>query len=146
MSRSYGRWGRCTATSKQTEQQCRQPAVPGLEVCHYHGGGSPQARKAAARRLLEERMTGEVGDALAVLDVGADNADPLRTLLGAVAKAEALTELVGPDALRSRLDPTALQAGRIEHALRFSLGMTIYAGTSEIQRNIIAQRACWLPR
>jgi len=60
--------------------------------------------------------------------------------------AEDLTELVGPDALRSRLDPTAVAGGRIEHALRFSLGTTIYAGTSEIQRNIIAQQACGLPR
>ncbi len=60
--------------------------------------------------------------------------------------AEDLTELIGPDALRSRLDPTAVEAGRIEHALRFSVGTTIYAGTSEIQRNIIAQHACGLPR
>jgi alkylation response protein AidB-like acyl-CoA dehydrogenase len=60
--------------------------------------------------------------------------------------AEDLTELVGPDALRSRLDPSALVGGRIEHALRFSLGTVIYAGTSEIQRNIIAQQACRLPR
>jgi alkylation response protein AidB-like acyl-CoA dehydrogenase len=60
--------------------------------------------------------------------------------------ADDLAELVGPDALRSRLDPTAVADGRIEHALRFSLGTTIYAGTSEIQRNIIAQRACGLPR
>ena len=60
--------------------------------------------------------------------------------------AEGLTALVGPDALRSRGDPTALGRGRIEHALRFSLGTTIYAGTSEIQRNIIAQRRCGLPR
>jgi alkylation response protein AidB-like acyl-CoA dehydrogenase len=60
--------------------------------------------------------------------------------------AEDLAELVGPDALRSKLDPTAIGTGTIEHALRFSLGTTIYGGTSEIQRNIIAQHACGLPR
>ena len=60
--------------------------------------------------------------------------------------AEELTALVGPDALRSRLDPTAVERGSIEHLLRFSLGTTIYAGTSEVQRNIIAQRRCGLPR
>jgi alkylation response protein AidB-like acyl-CoA dehydrogenase len=63
-----------------------------------------------------------------------------------VRRAEDLTALVGPDALRSRGDPTAVRGGRIEHALRFSLGTAIYAGTSEIQRNIIAQRRCGLPR
>lgn len=60
--------------------------------------------------------------------------------------AQDLCELVGPDALRSYFDPTAPQGGRIEHALRFSLGTTIYAGTSEIQRNIIATRGLGLPR
>ena len=63
-----------------------------------------------------------------------------------VRHAEELTSMVGPDALRSRLDPTALEGGMIEHALRHSLGMTIYGGTSEIQRNIVAQRRCGLPR
>lgn len=63
-----------------------------------------------------------------------------------VRHAERLTAMVGPDALRSRGDDTAVGGGRIEHALRFSLGLTIYAGTSEIQRNIIAQRRCGLPR
>jgi alkylation response protein AidB-like acyl-CoA dehydrogenase len=59
---------------------------------------------------------------------------------------EQLAQLVGPDALRSKLDPTAVRNGEIEHGLRFSLGSTIYAGTSEVQRNIIAQRRCGLPR
>jgi alkylation response protein AidB-like acyl-CoA dehydrogenase len=61
-------------------------------------------------------------------------------------RAQDVCELVGPDALRSYFDPSAPRGGRIEHALRFSLGTTIYAGTSEIQRNIIAQRGLGLPR
>ena len=35
---------RCKATSKTTRERCRQPAVPGKDVCHYHGarGGPPK--------------------------------------------------------------------------------------------------------
>ncbi|OBF92175.1 acyl-CoA dehydrogenase [Mycobacterium sp. 852002-51163_SCH5372311] len=57
-----------------------------------------------------------------------------------------VVELVGADGLRSYLEPTAPERGRFEHSLRFSLGTTIYAGTSEVQRTIIAQRGLGLPR
>ena len=57
-----------------------------------------------------------------------------------------MVELVGADALRSYLEPTAPEHGRFDHSLRFSLGTTIYAGTSEVQRTIIAQRGLGLPR
>ncbi|MEU5879167.1 acyl-CoA dehydrogenase family protein [Spirillospora sp. NPDC047279] len=60
--------------------------------------------------------------------------------------AEDLFDLLGPDALRSRLSPAAPEGGRVEHAMRFSLGTTIYGGTSEIQRSIIARRGLGLPR
>lgn len=55
-------------------------------------------------------------------------------------------ELVGPDSLRAWGDPTTLQGGTIEHMVRNAKGTTIYAGTSEIQRNIIAQHVLGLPR
>ena len=55
-------------------------------------------------------------------------------------------ELLGPDGVRGRGDETAPANGEIEHALRHSKGTTIYAGTSEIQRNIIAQHELGLPR
>ncbi|OAN36821.1 acyl-CoA dehydrogenase family protein [Mycolicibacterium iranicum] len=57
-----------------------------------------------------------------------------------------ILELVGPDALRSYLEPTAPERGRFDHTVRFALGTTIYAGTSEVQRTIIAQRGLGLPR
>jgi alkylation response protein AidB-like acyl-CoA dehydrogenase len=60
--------------------------------------------------------------------------------------AQDLNELVGPDALRSYFEPSAPRGGQLEHLLRFSLGTTIYAGTSEVQRNIIATRGLGLPR
>jgi len=63
-----------------------------------------------------------------------------------VRASEDLADLMGPDAVRSYFDPTAPRGGYVEHMARFALGTTIYAGTSEVQRNIIAQRGLGLPR
>jgi hypothetical protein len=41
----------CKAKSKRTGLPCRQPAIPGGTVCHYHGGAAPQTKAAAVRRL-----------------------------------------------------------------------------------------------
>ena len=61
-------------------------------------------------------------------------------------RAEEVIEVVGPDGLRSYFDPTAPVDGVLEQMLFFSLGTTIYAGTSEVHRNMIAQRGLGLPR
>lgn len=55
-------------------------------------------------------------------------------------------DLVGPAALVSHGDPAALAGGRLEHAFRHSQVSTIYGGSNEIQRNIIAYRGLGLPR
>jgi alkylation response protein AidB-like acyl-CoA dehydrogenase len=60
-----------------------------------------------------------------------------------VAATGQLADLVGPDALRRDAGPLG---HRMEHAFRHSQVTTIYAGSSEIQRNIIAEQGLGLPR
>jgi alkylation response protein AidB-like acyl-CoA dehydrogenase len=55
-------------------------------------------------------------------------------------------DLLGPDGIRSQGDPTAPAGGVADYDFRFALGTTTYGGTSEVQRNIIAQRGLGLPR
>ncbi len=55
-------------------------------------------------------------------------------------------DLLGRDGLRRTGDPSAPADGAVEYDFRFALGTTTYGGTSEIQRNIIAQQGLGLPR
>ena len=59
---------------------------------------------------------------------------------------ELAVEILGLAGLVPEGDPLAAEAGYWAHELLWSRASTIYAGTSEIQRNIIAQRALGLPR
>ena len=42
---------RCTKKANHSGARCKNRRVPGLEVCHYHGGGSPKAKEAGRKRL-----------------------------------------------------------------------------------------------
>jgi len=55
-------------------------------------------------------------------------------------------EILGPPGLVPAGDPAAVEHGFWQHELLWARAGTIYAGTSEIQRNIVAQRALRLPR
>lgn len=57
-----------------------------------------------------------------------------------------IIELVGPQALIARGEDGALEDGVIEWAHRYAQGTAIYAGTTEVHRNIIAERVLGLPR
>ncbi len=95
-------------------------------------------------RLLHRRVSWMAEEGIPVVAEG-----PMSKLLSSEEledRAEQAVEVLGPDALRSFLDPTAPARGLVEHTLRFSLGTTIYAGTSEVHRNMIAQRGLGLPR
>lgn len=55
-------------------------------------------------------------------------------------------EILGPFGMLPRGEVRAVDAGLWVHELLWSRSATIYAGTSEVQRNIIAQRVLGLPR
>jgi alkylation response protein AidB-like acyl-CoA dehydrogenase len=57
-----------------------------------------------------------------------------------------LLDVFGPDGLRRQHGLAGGGLGVIEHAYRHSQVTRIYAGTSEIQRSIIAERGLGLPR
>lgn len=63
-----------------------------------------------------------------------------------VQDAQDLLDLAAPESLLSCGEPGAAADGEIEFAYRFAPAPTIYAGTSEIMRSIIAQLALGLPR
>jgi alkylation response protein AidB-like acyl-CoA dehydrogenase len=63
-----------------------------------------------------------------------------------VQDAQDLLDLAAPASLLRRGERGALVGGALEFAYRFAPAPTIYAGTSEIMRSIIAQLALGLPR
>jgi alkylation response protein AidB-like acyl-CoA dehydrogenase len=59
---------------------------------------------------------------------------------------ESALTLLGPFSQLVAGDPRAVQDGTWPHLMLYSRGRTIAAGSSEIQRNIIAERVLGLPR
>lgn len=70
-------------------QRCRKPAEPGQDVCDKHGGASPQARAAAARRMVEADLM-ELAQNL----IGAPVDNPLTELANLAGRARAWMELL----------------------------------------------------
>jgi alkylation response protein AidB-like acyl-CoA dehydrogenase len=57
-----------------------------------------------------------------------------------------LLDILGADAVLKNHEPDAPVGGDVEAAFRYAIVGTIYGGTSEIQREIVAQRRLGLPR
>jgi alkylation response protein AidB-like acyl-CoA dehydrogenase len=58
--------------------------------------------------------------------------------------ADIAVDILGADAMLST--PDGSQGGRFTHAFVFAPASSIYGGTDEIQRNVVAERSLGLPR
>lgn len=77
---------RCTGTTKNRDragERCGEWALKGQKVCKAHGGATPQARKAAAKRIAEAKLNEEANEVLTSLG-GEPVSNPL-TVLGELA-------------------------------------------------------------
>jgi alkylation response protein AidB-like acyl-CoA dehydrogenase len=120
------------------------------------GGGHPADDPAVRSRLGRAAAENEVTTLLCRRSAWISASGGMPGVEGSMSKlfaSEALTrrsadfvDLLGPDGIRSQGDPTAPAGGAADYDFRFALGTTTYGGTSEVQRNIIAQRGLGLPR
>lgn len=79
-----GKPTQCAAHAR-SGRQCRQPAIPGGTVCHYHGGSAPQVRAAAARRIEADIAANVLADGLAqAYGEQVPDIDPAEAMLRAV--------------------------------------------------------------
>jgi alkylation response protein AidB-like acyl-CoA dehydrogenase len=92
----------------------------------------------AYRNAETVRRTGHPGPQGSLLKLGWSELDQKVKQLA--------SEILGPYGLLQEGDALAVDRGHWAHELLWSRAASIYAGTSEIQRNIIAERVLGLPR
>jgi alkylation response protein AidB-like acyl-CoA dehydrogenase len=108
----------------------------------------------AARRVLATAVAHtEIADTLCRLQAWAGVEKAPVPAIGAMAKlfstealcadAAAIVALAAPESLVRGLDP---DLDRVELYMRRGLGMTIYGGTSEVHRSVIAEKVLGMPK
>ncbi len=117
---------------------------------------STRSSAASRERLARVAIDNEVADLLGARAAWVAASGQLPGLEGSEAKlfatealnraCDRLLDCLGPAGLLPQSDPRAPVKGFIEHCWRFAPVTTIAGGTSEIQRNHIAERMLGLPR
>jgi alkylation response protein AidB-like acyl-CoA dehydrogenase len=112
-------------------------------------GGDPHVRQAIARLYTcsklgqwnAQRAKAEAtkGGGITVANLG-----KITQTLIVKQSAELVVDILGPEATVT--GPDGVQGGRFARAVLFAPASSIYGGTDEIQRNIIAERTLGLPR
>lgn len=86
---------RCIALARTTGERCRRWAIAGGRVCPKHGGGAPQVKAAARRRLQLDELKGNLGALLEELELDGQHRHPIEILLDAVHRCHSMAQVLG---------------------------------------------------
>lgn len=109
----------------------------------------PIVRERLARLAIDAEVTDLLGLRVSFLDEIGGKPGPHAALFGPetyVAWSAEIIDMVGPEGMVGWSDPEAVAGGAFEYHYRSAVASTIYGGSSEVLRSIIAEQRLGLPR
>jgi alkylation response protein AidB-like acyl-CoA dehydrogenase len=109
----------------------------------------PVIRERLARLAIDTEVTELLGQRAAFIDEIGGKPGPHAALFGPeayVAWSAEVLDMVGPSALVEWSDAEAVAGGSFEYHFRSAVASTIYGGSSEVLRSLIAEQRLGLPR
>jgi hypothetical protein len=109
----------------------------------------PHVRERLARFAIDTEVTELLGHRVAFIDQIGGKAGPHAALFGPesyVAWSAEMLDMVGPASMIEWTDPDSVSGGAFEYHFRSAVASTIYGGSSEVLRSLIAEQRLGLPR
>ena len=109
----------------------------------------PTVRRRLARMAIDAEVADLLGTRVGFLEQLGAKPGPHAALFGPetyVRWSREVMDIVGPAALADWTDPDAVVGGSFEYHFRCSVASTIYGGSSEVLRSLIAEQLLGLPR
>jgi alkylation response protein AidB-like acyl-CoA dehydrogenase len=109
----------------------------------------PVVRERLARLAIDAEITTLLGHRVAHLEQLGAKPGPHAALFGSEAYvrwSREIIDMVGPSATVDWADPEAVSGGAFEYHYRSAVAGTIYGGSSEVLRSLIAEQLLGLPR